>query len=204
MSKCYDAADRIELLTGETRSFLIGWDDYLKPAEFLGSLASVTIEEAGGPSVVASLVRVGKRSVRVKLSAGSTAGDYSLAILANVDERGEASTQPKVRVLVRVKDPAPAGDKLEMRLGDTKQFVIPFTNLMAAGEKVAGVTSVTMDRAGGGTISGEAFSNDGQRVAFTVTNPTVREDYQITAVVSIINLEGTVDTTKAVVLLHVC
>lgn len=202
--KCYDAAERLDLVTGETRSFTLDWSDYLTPGQTLSSIASIGVDEPGGPSVIASSVQAYGRSTRVRLTAGNAAGDYSLTILAAVTERGQTNITPAIRILVKVSDPAPVGAPLEMRLGDTKRFTIPFDNWLAAGEKIVGILLLVIDRDGGGTISGAQYSNDGKRVGFAITNPTAREDYQISAVVSVQNQEGTLDVVIATVALHVC
>jgi len=205
--KCYDAQDRIRLIAGETRSFTLDWSDYLKPGQRLKTNATPTasIEEAGGPSVISALVQKNGSKTRVRLSAGNVAGMYSLSFATDISQRGLSSWRETIRALVRVEDPAVEGEPLEMKLDeDERHYEIPFGNLLAEGERVVGVYDLSINRSSGGAISNATYSNDGQRVSFTVTNPTSRDDYRITATVGVQNQEGTIDTLIVVVGLHVC
>lgn len=204
MAASFDTVARLDLVAGETRTFAINFDDYLFPAQSLASIVSAAIEEAGGATVVQSAL-VGKRGVKVQVAAGSLVGGYSatyaLAIKVTISERNKPTITVTVRIPVKVVAELVADTQL-MNPGEDKYLTIDFTNVFRTGEKISGITSLVMDRTGGGAIQNASYSISGKYLSFEVSNPTIRETYKITAVVR--TWDGAwLDTVKATVILGV-
>lgn len=204
MAASFDTVARLDLVAGETRTFAINFDDYLFPAQSLASIVSAAIEEAGGATVAGSALN-GKRGVKVQVAAGSLVGGYSatyaLAIKVTISERNKPTITVTVRIPVKVVAELVADTQL-MNPGEDKYLTIDFTNVFRTGEKISGITSLVMDRTGGGAIQNASYSISGKYLSFEVSNPTIRETYKITAVVR--TWDGAwLDTVKATVILGV-
>ncbi len=177
----FDMPDVLDLLTGETRTFLIKWDDSLAPPQKITAIQAAGVTPAPGPLVTASSVHIGKRGTWIQLAAGDVAGLFALGVKTTVAQRLLADVTEVIRVAVRVSKYLPVIPSQRMHLEERINFGIDFSAALRDGEKIIGIQALEMDRTGGGSILTPQISNSGKALGFKIDNPTVMERYRITA-----------------------
>lgn len=95
---------------------------------------------------------------------------------------------------------------LEISRRESKRFAVDYRDYLQAGEKIIGITSITLEPADGPAVSEETYSNDGKFLFFRLDATgagVIARSYTI-AIITTTQKDGINDTIESRCLLKVC